>query len=240
MQRGIAEIYGRVLPFARAMPLAVAVPFAAELAQHAAEISLGMYASGAEMTPEDERVRLGFGAVKVLALFLVLIFALRYWAWDGDARRAARPNPALFKGLAILLLVQIGGELLVLAAASLGGKAVGLDSAQQQAAVSVAAIFLWLALATYLLPWFTALLVEDRAMTLPRSIAAIRGHLLPSFGLLLAGYLPLMALHYALGYGAMGQAEPLVWVLMVVDSAVVALLGVTLASTYFTIYRRAG
>lgn len=76
-------------------------------------------------------------------------------------------------------------------------------------------------------------------MTLRRSAAAAWGRMWASLGLLLAGVLPAMAVHYALGYAAEGRPEPLVWALMLVDSAVVAFLALALASTYFTLYRRA-
>jgi len=42
----IAEIYSRIPRALRAMPYAVAIPVLAEIAQHAVEIQLGMYASG--------------------------------------------------------------------------------------------------------------------------------------------------------------------------------------------------
>jgi hypothetical protein len=238
MAGGLAEIYARVLPFARAMPLVAAIPFAAELAQHIAEIRIGMYEAGGVVTGDEQKLRLAFGAVKVLAIFLTLLFALRFWAYRGDAGRAARPTAAMLKGLGLVLLVQAGGELLIIALgaglARIAGAGPGVT-----AALTVAPLLLWLLLLTYLLPWFVALLTEDRDMTLRRSIDGTEGRLWANFGLLIGSFLPALVLHYALGYAAMGRAEPVVWAIMLVDSALVAALAILLASAYFTLYRRA-
>ncbi len=234
----IREIYARVPALARAVPWLVLLVFAAELAQHAAEIRLGMYEAG-PLAPGARRTRLLFGLAKVLAILAVLIFALRWWRFDGDSRRAARPTLALFRGLAILLLVQAGAEIVLALVARGAGAALGASGRGAEVALAVGPMLLWLFLATLLYPWYVGLLTEDRAMTLRRSVAGVRGRMWESLALLLAGILPAMALHYALGYAAEGRAEPLVWALMLVDAGVVAFLALALASTYFTLYRRA-
>jgi hypothetical protein len=233
----IREIYGRVPALAKAVPWVALLVFAAELVQHAAEIRLGMYEHGS-LAPDARRTRLLFGLAKVLVILAALIFALRWWRFDGDWRRAARPTLALFKGLAILLLVQAGAEILLALLGRLAGAALG-GGPRIVPLVTAGPLLLWLFLATLLYPWYVGLLTEDRTMTLRRSAAGTRGRMWASFGLLLAGILPAMALHYALGYAAEGRGEPLVWALMLVDAAVVAFLALALASTYFTLYRRA-
>jgi hypothetical protein len=84
------------------------------------------------------------------------------------------------------------------------------------------------------------LLTEDVTMTLRRSVRGIWGRLWAVFAILLAGFLPLMIVHYALGFIAMRQPDGLVWPIMVIDALVVALLILALSSTYFTLYRCAG
>ena len=233
----IREIYARVPALAKAAPWVVLLVFAAELIQHAAEIRLGMYENGL-LAPDARRVRLLFGLAKVLAILAAFIFALRWWRFDGDSRRAARPTLALFSGLAILLLVQAGAEILLALVGRLAGAAFGAGP-RVAPLLTAGPVLLWLFLATLLYPWYVGLLTEDRTMTLRRSVAGALGRMWASFGLLGAGVLPAMALHYALGYAAEGRAEPLVWALMVLDAAVVAFLALALASTYFTLYRRA-
>jgi hypothetical protein len=236
----VGEIYRRVVPFVRAVPLVLALPFAAELLQHTAEIRLGMYAHGGMLTHREQGIRLAFGAVKILALLIVVIFALRWWRF-GDARRAARPTWAMAKGLVIVLLVDTAGEtatvaVFTLIAALLGGAAAGHGA---RLAITLAPFLLWAFFANLLYPWFVALLTEDREMTLARSLRGTRGRLPSAFAILLAGILPAMVVHYVLGYGAMHVAGPLVWAMMLVDAGLVALMAVLIASTFFTLYRLA-
>ena len=235
----IAEIYARVPRLLRAVPLVALLVFAAELLQHGVEIQLGMYRPGAALSEEAQATRLAFGAIKVLAIFLALLFALRWWRFDGDSRRAARPTLALLKGLAVVALIQVGGELLVMALVKGLGAALGPLRAGGEAALLVSALLAWLFAATLLYPWYVGLLTEDPTMTLRRSVRATLGRMWARFGLLLAGLLPAMLLHYAIGYGAIGRPEPLVWLLMLVDAGVVALLALLIASTYFSLYEKA-
>jgi hypothetical protein len=236
----VREIYARGFGLAMALPAVLILPFVAELLQHAVEIRLGMYAQGGELASEEMRIRLIFGAVKVLALVLTLLFALRYWRFDGDSGRAARPTIAFFKGLGLFLLIQIGGELAVGELGQLLAFAAGEEASRGlRLALLLSPLLLWLFFANLLLPWFVGLLTEDRAMTLRRSVRGIRGRLWQTFGIFLAGFLPLMFVHYALGYAAMRRPAAFVWPIMVVDAGVVALLVLALSSTYYTLYRRA-
>ena len=233
----IGELYRRVPTLAKAVPWVVLLVFAAEMVQHAAEIRLGMYEEGL-MSADAKRMRLAFALPKVLAILAAVIFALRWWRFDGDSRRAARPTLALFTGLAIVILVQAGAEILMILLVRLAGAALG-TGARIVPVLSGGFLLAWLVVATLLYPWYVGLLTEDRSMTLRRSAAGAFGRMWVSFGLLLAGIAPAMALHYALGYAAEGRPEPLVWALMLIDAAVVAFLALALASTYFTLYRRA-
>jgi hypothetical protein len=237
---GVGEIYRRVLPFVRAVPLVLALPFAAELLQHAAEVRLGMYAHGGLLTHRAREIRLAFGAVKILALLLVVIFALRWWRF-GDARRAARPTWAMLKGIVLVLLVDTAGETATVAIFTLIAALSGSAAAGQgvRVAIALAPFLLWAFFANLLYPWFVALLIEDREMTLARSLRGARGRLPSAFAILLAGILPAMGLHYAIGYGAMHVAGALVWAMMLVDAGLVSLLAVLIASTFFTLYRLA-
>lgn len=240
MKGAVRETYNRALPFIRAVPLAAAIVAGAEFAQHVVEIRIGMYAPDALVTRDEQRLRLFFGAVKILAILLTILFAVRWWAFGGDTRRAAWPTVPMFKGLSRVILVQIGGELLLLGIGALLARLAGAGAGQgARLALAAGPLLLWLLLETLLLPWFVGLLTEDRSMTLRRSIRAVSGRIWAAFGVLLMGYLPAIALHYAIGFAALGREGPVVWLLMLLDSAVVAVLAVLLASTYFTIYRRA-
>ena len=233
----VTSAYARGFGLVLALPLLLSLPFAAELLQHFAEIRLGMFTG-----PIDARaqaVRLAFGAVKVLSLFVTVLVALRWWAFDGDIGRTLRPNWRLAKGLSLVALVQIGGDLLGLGIGAAILAAIGDPSRGARIAALVVPLLGWLFVAGLVYPWYVALLTEDREMTLRRSIAVMRLRLFRTFGLLVAGYLPLMIVHYALGFGAMRQEGALLWAMLIVDAGVVALLISMLAATYYEIYLRA-
>ena len=236
----IVETYARSLRFAFQAPLAMTLVLAAELLQHAVELRLGMYAGDGSLSAEAAQVRLMFGAVKVAAMVLVVIFALRVWRFEDEAGRAGRLTIAFFVGLGLFLLVQAGGELLAAGAGWLLARIAGPGAGQgSELAFAAAPLLAWMVFATLLLPWYVGLLTEDRAMTLGRSIRGIGWRFPFYFLVYLAGFLPLTIVHYALGTGAVGRPLTLAWMMMGVDAAIVALLAATLASTLFTLYRRA-
>lgn len=238
MGHPIAEIYRRGFGLVVALPWLLAMPAAAEFAQHGAEILLGMYGPGG-MPSGGETVRLKFGIVKIVSIFVVLLVALRWWRFDGDMHRAIRPTWAMARGLAIVLTVQLGGEALTLLTGTELAAMVGAFGPRARFATLITPLLVWLFAAGLLFPWYVGLLTEDRTMGLRRSVRATRSQLPAVFGCLLGGVLPLMIAHYAIGYGSMGRAVPLVWSLMAIDAAIVALLAAMLAASYFTIYRRA-
>jgi hypothetical protein len=235
----VAEIYGRIRPVARYVPLAMLFPFAAELLQHWAEIRLGMYAPHG-MAAAQSAQRMIFGAIKVLTLLLTILFLLRLWGLGWRAGRALRPGIMFFKGVALIVAIQLCGDFIVFALSRAALVVIGTDAAPGLRMLLTLALFLvWLFFVTLLYPWFVGMIVEDRTMSARRSLASMKGHLWWAFGVLVAGILPFMTVHYALGYGAMRQAGGLVWPMMIVDAAAVAVLTILIASTQFTIYARA-
>lgn len=227
----LTGIYSRAVALVRERPLVLLAPFLAEMLQHVVEIGLGFYGM-AGFRAQDAGIRIGFGLLKVVVLLGTLLLALRYWRFHGDACRARRIGGAALKGLAIVVAVQIGAYAVILPVAFGLGKIFG-----DPRPFLAACYLLWLFISMLLLPWFTGLLVEDGEMGLRRSASAIRPRWLSAFGLFLGGILPLMILHYAIGYGAKGQPQVLLWMLMAADAALVALLILCIASTYFAIYR---
>ena len=183
-----------------------------------------------------QAVRLGFGAVKIVALFLTILAALRWWRFEGDVRRALTPSWRVAKSLGFVALVQIGGDLLGLGIGTAIVAAIGDPSRAARIAALLLPLLGWMFVAGLFYPWYVALLTEDREMTLRRSITVMRGRLFRTCALLITGYLPLMVVHYALGFGAMGRSGALLWAMMIVDAGVVALFVTMLAAIYYEIF----
>lgn len=230
----VVRIYQRALALTHNWPWLILVPVLAELAQHVAEVKLGMYSIG--MSPNGRAIRLGLGIVKILAIFSALIIAWRLWQFDGDRNRALTPSGKLFKGIGAFLLVQLFGNLTALGV-SRGLIALADEPVRStQIVLTLIPLGAWLLVSIALFPWYVASAVEDQSMTLGRSLRASRGQLFETLRLLFCGALPLMSVHYGLGYGAIYGAP--VWPLMIIDALVVGLLTATVAATYYTIYDR--
>lgn len=234
MLNDIGQVYRRAFDFAATLPMALLPAFLLEMLQHLVEMRLGFFADPAGLTAQEGAIRLGFGLLKIVSLVLTLVFALRWWRFDGDVRRALRPTSGLLKGLVVVALVQLAGDALFVA--------IGLALGRLFGAVQIfvaTAFLLWLLVALLLVPWYVGLLTDDGAMTAKRSVAAIRPVWLSAFVTWLCGIFPLMAVHYALNFAAMRGAGALFWGLLTIDAAIVAMLIIAIASTYLTIYRKA-
>jgi hypothetical protein len=239
MLEAVARSYRRVPGVARALPAVALLPFLGELAQHAAEVHLGLFASGGALDPHGVRVRLLFGALKVVLLLVALVLAIRWWRFEGDAGRAVRPTAQMAKGLGIALAVLLGGEGILGGIGYLIYRVLPVADGAGRLVAFAVPLAAWAVILALILPWIVGLVAEDRTMTLRRSLRGTKGHVGSTIAIYLAGFLPAMAVHYLLNEAAMRRDAPALWALLVLDAAVVALLALALASTYYTVYRRA-
>lgn len=233
----IREAYRRSAGFVRAAPWVVLAIVTVELAQHAAEISLGMYDSMAQAKAmEFAPLRMAIGHGKVIALALLGYVVARFMGFSDDAVVATRLEPRavrLFGGVlafgALWVVIGLDGRPLLMALGidgRIAGMAVGV--------VSVAGFVLQVMLA----PWKIAAPLGNSAIGFFRSIALSWRHLLWGLVFVLVTALPAMALHYGLFLGAIGLGRPLAWLLASVDALVVGYLGVLLIAVEFILARR--
>jgi hypothetical protein len=237
MLNDIVWIYRRILPFLWSVPLLAAVPFAAELLQHLVEVLLGLHKAGV-LTPGGRTVRLAFGLVKIAGIVAIVIVALRWWHCEGNTRRALRPSPILAVGILLFLVLVFAESSLADVFVAMVGHILDLHSAPRfvRLAIQFAPILAWTFLSGFWLPWNVGLLIEDRTMTLRRSVAAASNHLWMYFGLICAGVMPLLAAHYLLGFAALGKSDWFVWMLSIADAAIVVALVVAVASSFYAVY----
>ncbi len=236
MWQDIKRLYGDSLAFALALPILFSIPVLIEFAQHVVEIDTGMYRLGVEAAWGDQR-RLTLGFAKVLAMILPGYWFVRYMAFGRDADRAKRierPAATLFGIIfALQALAQwyglFGPPIAVL---------LGLEGRLAQYATLAAGI-LASVIGVYLTAWFVAWPLGNARIGPLRSIAIMAGSFWRSVAYLVAGSAPLMAIHYALGYGALGRPEWLVWLMMTIDALVVGFLALTGAGVAYLAARHA-
>lgn len=224
MWRDLKQLYADSAAFALALPILFSVPVVIEFTQHVVEIDLGLYQHGGAAAVFDQR-RLTLGYAKVLALLLPGYWFVRYMAFDRDADRAKRiERPA-----ATLFGVQFGlqavWQWLMLFGAPLGiVLGLGPRAANYVDLIAMVAVT---AAAVYLTAWLVAWPLGNAGIGPLRSVVIMSGSLWRTLAYLAAGTLPLMAVHYALGYAAFGQPAWLVWILMALGAFAVGFLALT-------------
>ena len=227
MRHDIVSIYRTAIAFALACPLLFFIPVAVELAQHIAEIHGGMYDSmDAARATADDPGRMAWGYAKTLALQLPGYWFARYMLSRGDAAFARQLAwPAI--GLWLVLFAANAAQLwLALFGPSLGqvfdlaGRAAIVVTILAGSALAIISI--------YLSAWVAAWPLGNFAIGPLTSIRIMVGSFWRSLALLIAGVLPLMAVHYALGLGAIGLPAWLVWPMMLADAVVVGFLALTM------------
>ncbi len=234
----IGSIYRDAWRAVAFFPLLFLIPALVEFAQHVVEIKAGMYASvaGAKAAADDP-MRMIFGFAKVLALGLPGYWFIRFLAFRDPARAARIEQPAFLLWLALFALqgMQLAGALF---GPSLG-VLLGLNGVAEQAAGALASSLEAL-LSVYLTAWFVAWPLGNRAIGPLRSIGIMSGSFWRTIGYMLGGVLPLMAVHYGLGFLAiMFTPTWLDWPVLVLDALVAALLACTMAASAYLAARHA-
>lgn len=207
-------------------PFIVAIAVVPELAQHIAEIHLGMFDSPAAFEElAGDSLRWTFGYAKVVGLVLAMLATARFLAL-GSVRRAILIRPMnllrLLFALCLILVAELPFRWLREASASPlvdGGLTAGSTVLQAG-----------------LLVYVVGALVEDGSNSLRSAFAerwptAILMTLLASIA-----FLPAQALHKANHLGAMGQHPSLVWSLMTFDSLLVGLVATLVGAALYTAY----
>lgn len=210
-----------------AAPLIAAIVVLPELAQHAAEIHLGMFESKAgAQAAANHPLRWAFGYAKIAGLVVAMLATARYWAL-GSVRRALliAPGNLLRLGLAIglTLLAELPFTWLKEASAS-----AGVD-----AAITFASVLVQAGLLVYLI----GALLDDRTITLRSAFGDRWPTAILITALAALAFAPSQALHGANHLWAMEQPTAIVWALMLFDSLLVGLLATLVGAALFVAYR---
>jgi len=210
-----------------AAPVIAAVAVVPELAQHLAEIHLGMFASkDAFRAAGDNPLRWAFAYPKVAGFTLAILLTARFWAL-GSVRSAFLVRPATLGRVLFAFALTLLAEVPFRWARDASGSAM-LDGLLTAGSVAVQA---------GLLVYLVAALLDDRGTTL-RSAFTERwptALLITLLGAL--AFVPAQALHTANHLAALGQPAVLVWALMTFDGLWVGLMASLIGAALFVAYR---
>ncbi|WP_379548840.1 hypothetical protein ACFCW2_06640 [Qipengyuania sp. DSG2-2] len=239
MKSDFKALYTSAWAFMLACPLLFLIPVLVEFAQHVVEMQTGMY-TGEEgaAAAADHPLRMQFGFAKTLALLLPGYWFVRFVMFGNDAveaRRLAWPAIGLWLVLAAISAAQLywqmfGGSLPQMV--GLDGNAAGLASGGLSLFATILGI--------YFTCWMIAWPLGNARIGPIRSFRIMTGSFWYAVALLLAGVLPLMALHYGLGYAAiLWTPHWLDWIIMAFDSVVTGFLALTMTGSMIFAARHA-
>ncbi|WP_306096211.1 hypothetical protein [Qipengyuania flava] len=220
--------HSKSLAFAAVLPFVAAIPLVAEFFQHVVEMNIGMYAGpdAAEATA-DNTDRLNAGFLKTIALSLPAYFFIRWLNSGGDKAEATHLDGKALRLFALVIALQALLTWLSLYVWTEGAMAAGL--------------FVFSLIFMPLVIRFVVAAPLGTLVTPLQSIRTMFPHALYAILFPLVAMLPLMALHYALGIGAVFvSGDGLKWAMLVADSFVTAWLALVITASHYIIALRPG
>ncbi len=208
-------------------PAIIAIAVVPEMAQHAAEIHLGMFESKeAFRAAANDPLRWAFAYAKIAGFVIAILASARYWAF-GSVRKALRIAPGnLFRllfAIGLILAADLPFNWLRDASSSsvLGGLLTGASVLVQAG----------------LLVYLVGALLNDEANSLRSAFTDRWPTALLMALLTVAAFIPPQVLHSANHSWAFGQHPAIVWALMIFDSLLIGLLAALVGSALFVGYR---
>ena len=210
-----------------AAPAILAIAVLPELAQHMAEIHLGMFDSkDAARAAANDPLRWAFGYLKIAGLVIAILATARFWAFR-SVRKALLIAPANL----LRLLLAIG--LTLVAELPFGWLKEMSSSDALDGLLTAASVLVQAGLLVYLV----GALLDDPSNGLRRAYSDRCPTALLITLLVAIAFLPCQALHIANHVAAVGRHPLLVWALMIFDSLLVGLMAALIGSALFVGYR---
>ncbi|MEO0441535.1 MAG: hypothetical protein AAF067_11770 [Pseudomonadota bacterium] len=233
MWTDIIELYAGSWHFLILFPLLFLVPVVAELAQHAAEVRIGMFRKGVDSAGlADHPLRMQFGLIKVVAMFLPVYWVTRYFGFGPESGEVAAIDPVAIRLLIPVFLLTTGLTCIqLLLTPRLDGKIGKL--------AGLALFFVTFVGGIYIIPWQVAAALGDESIGFLRSFEILHGSFWWSLLLFLAAFVPVTIPHYMLHSLAIGKSRIVMWAILIFDSLLVGYLAVLLAGAGYFIARNA-
>jgi len=209
--------------FIVALPLVALLAIGVEGLQHLVEWQGGMYASRAGAVADaDSLSRLAAGTLKVVWLNVIQFWVVRYMI-SGGTREALDPEPVAVNRFGRYMVFSV-----VLTALTFWPPALTHGHSFHRAATIAASVLglVTIPLGVFVIPWAASAALGDPRASFMFGVHRAVGSILWGIALGLAVALPLLAVHYALGLGAIGQPTPVAIAMLAFDSVFVGFLGV--------------
>ncbi|WP_116091422.1 hypothetical protein [Sphingomonas crusticola] len=232
MLKAMFHTYRTAGAFVLACPLLFLVPVVPELVQHVVEYKIGMFSSVADAKAlENDRLRLLFGSIKVVALLFPGYWVARF-AWWGDGARAGAWQAEGVRGYVPVLIYGVVVNMLGLWVPQLVGGRTGQ-------LLALGSFPLLLILNILLSQWVARAPLGEGDASPSGSVRLVGRDLLWALPFGVIAMLPAMAVHYALNFLSLGKPLPAMAALLAIDAFYVGYLVAVLCCIPVTITRHA-
>lgn len=231
-------VFGRASAFIRRWPVLFLLPMALDLTQRVLEFSTGYYRRWGVLDPGVIPIWAILVVIKLLLVFLVVFTGCQWWAAQDDNHEFKPRYPRMLLGLAVLLLIYMGGALIAGAAFMLSGSALPTTFSKIAFGLGVTVLeWAWLSLT---IPSAIGLAVEGSARSGRAALRNWRRQLGWASVVLLLAAAPWAASHLGLELAIYGQPQWLLicWMILA-DPLAMGLFAVFLGSGYYGLYRQA-
>ena len=220
----IRRCYADAWRFSHALFPLVAIAVGIEGLQHVVEWREGLYASAAAMGAHAmDPGRMITGGLKVLWLLILAYWTARFVV-TGSAQQTLARDPVAVRKFAWVMVLNV-----LLAVPVLYGPLLlpALGAARRAAQLTLLGFQLVsFPIGVFLVPWAVGSALGDPRATLAFSFRRATNSFWLGLAVLLLAPLPILALHYALGYAAVGKPSGLAIAYLIFDAPVAALTGV--------------
>ena len=228
--------YAAAWSFIVALPLIAAVTIGIEGLQHVVEFLEGMYRNRAEMVGHANDVRRMAAGVLKIGWILLLQYWVARFVVSGSARATLAHDPVAIRKFAVVVAVS--------GAMTLAGIFVPILLLAAHISGLVAALILLFLLVLLfipqiiLIPWSVSAALGDPRASFDFASRRSEGSRLWTVVVYVLTTLPLLGLHYVLGYAAVGQTTGPAIGILVLDAGIVGIMGVVIAANAVMIAER--
>jgi hypothetical protein len=235
--RAVHGTYAEAWRFMVAVPLIAAIAIGVEGFQHVVEWRHGMYDSWAAMhAAASDPGRMAAGVAKVLWITVLGYWVIRFVVSGGSRPttmafdRVAVRKFAGFTAFCILLLPLTVFLPNLLKAAGVAPRAAAWAGLVSQVASLV--------LGVWVVPWAVGAAAGERRSGPLFAVQRAWGSVFWGLALTLLTSIPLIAVHYALGYGAVGRGPALSLAILALDAVFVSYIAVATSTSQVMIAER--
>ncbi|NJM51667.1 MAG: hypothetical protein HC843_13025 [Sphingomonadales bacterium] len=227
--QAICRSYQQAASFMRVHPWLLLLPISAEMAQHVAEMYIGMYDStDMAIQVENHPLRMGLGLIKILAISIPVYWVARFISDEVVDDRIMEFDKSATRLFGIYLFVMTAIS------------AVQVFLMQGTGSVALASFVFGMIFGSLMIGWAIAAPLGHAQMGPLQSAQLMWRYIPATIVITFIAIMPLMIPHYLLAIAAIHvDAQILKWGILIIDSLLTGWLSILIGSSFFFAAARA-